>query len=80
MRGRERRDRLARMAEQAIGSAPPRAPFYVGPADVGDAPWMQAPGWYWQAPGAHFPTYLGHNSTRAEMALLELRARRRATA
>jgi hypothetical protein len=73
LRGRERRDRLGRIALKATGGVEPtRMPFYVHPNDVGDATWMIAPGWYWQAPSALFPTYLGYNSTRAEVALLTL--------
>lgn len=78
MRGRERRDRLARIALQATGGVEPRrAPFYVQPGDVDDAPWQKAPGWYWQAPDAPFPTYLAYSSARAEVELLMLLARQR---
>lgn len=64
MRGRERRDRLARLARQAGGAHTP--PYYLhGPRSPSEA----APGWYWVPRGRRHPEYLGYSSVDAEITL-----------
>jgi hypothetical protein len=76
LRGIERRERVALKATGGV--APKRPPFWLEHGDVGDHLWAIAPGWYWQAPDADFPSYLGHNSVRAEIALEKMIEQRRA--
>ena len=65
-RGRERRDRLGKLA-QRIGCAEP--PYYLYAPRRPSEP---APGWYWVAAGDRHPSYLGYSSVDAEIKLRAL--------
>ena len=69
MRGRERRARLARVAEVLL---PKELPFYVRSDQIGADGRYQAPGWYWIPHKATDPEYLGFDSVLAEVTLRRL--------